>query len=232
MSQVSQVNEFKQWYNSMDASQRKVFYFVLAGVAALLFLWMPSPSSLLPHFGGRERPAIQKPSPVHFAAPAKPAVAVSPQPVPAVAPVDALPPVGELLGKWVARGQRVADRGICDFSLEVKPGTSGKFTGASGFACAPLTAAQSANAGPALTMHLHNTGSLDLLLGKTTPTLSTLSGVQEGNFIKLHVDETANAPAACGMTDLQIKPFQTNTVLVEWKAPSCADVSMMLQKVR
>jgi hypothetical protein len=224
--------ELIERYNKMDAGQRRVFFFVLAIVGALAFLWMPSPSSLLPHFGGREQPALQKPSAAHFAAPARPVVAVTPQPVPVAPSADALPPVGDLLGKWIARGQRVADRGICNFSLEVKPGVPGKFTAASSFACAPLTDAQIKNAGPGLTMHLHNTGALDLLLGRTAPTWSTLSGVQEGNYIKLHVDETASAPAACGMTDLNVKPFQTGTVLVEWKAPSCADGSMMLQKLR
>jgi hypothetical protein len=229
---MSEMSGIYERYNKMDAGQRRVFFFVLAIVGALAFLWMPSPLSLLPHFGGRERPVIQKPLPGRIAAPVAPVVAATTQPVPAVAPMDAQPSVDGLLGKWVARGQRVADRGLCNFSLEVKAAQPGKFTGASGLACAPLTAAQAANAGPALTMHVRNSGALDLLLDHTAPTLSTLSGVQEGNSIKLHVDETASAPAACGMTDLEVKPFQTGTVLVKWKAPACEEVSMMLLKVR
>jgi hypothetical protein len=215
------MNEIYRLYNKLTADHRKILFFLLATVGAIAFLLMPS----LSHFGRSTPPAIQKPSPAHVQ-PVQPALPAA-QPAAPVAPVITAP-----IGRFKGSGP-VADRGICTLALEIKPSTqAGQFSGYSTFACAPLTAAQRANGGPGLTLDSRNNAALALMLGRIRPTSSILSGTEDGNTLKLHVDDSAEAPASCAMTDMTIKDFGGNAVLVKWNEQGCAGGSMTLGKLR
>ena len=217
------MSEFYRLYNKLTADQRKMLFFGLAIVGAIAFLLMPSLSK--PHFRRAETPAIQKPSPSHVS----PVQPVAPATL-SVTPVTPLitAPVGRFKGSGP-----VADRGICVLALEVKPPSqAGQFSGYSTLACAPLTAAQRANGGAGLTLNSRNDAGLALMLGKITPTSLILSGTEDGGVLKLHVDDSAAAPASCGMTDMTIKDFGGNAVLVKWNEQGCAGGSMTLGKLR
>jgi len=214
------MSEIIRLYNKMNADQRKMFFFLLAIVGAVVFLLMPSLS--LPHFGREAPPVIQKPSPAHV----QPVIPATQSAAP-VAPVITVP-----TGRFKGSGP-VADRGICNLMLEVDlPSQAGQFSGRSTLACVPLTAAQREHSGPGLTLDGRDNQALALMLGKITPTSSILSGTQEGNALKLHVDESAAAPSACVMTDMVIKNFGANAVLVKWNEQGCAGGSMTLGRLR
>jgi hypothetical protein len=215
------MNEICRRYNKLTADQRKILFFGLVIVGAIAFLLIPS----LSHFGRSTPPAIQKPSPAHVQ-PVQPALPAT-QPAAPVAPVITAP-----IGRFKGSGP-VADRGICTLALEIKPSTQvGQFSGYSTLACAPLTAAQRTNGGAGLTLNSRSNAALALMLGKIAPTSLILSGTEEESVLKLHVDDSAAAPASCAMTDMTIKDFGGNAVLVKWNEQGCAGGSMTLGKLR
>ena len=220
------MSEIIRLYSKMNADQRKKFLFLLAIVGATAFLLMPSLS--LPHFGRATPPVFQKPSPAHrqLVQPVQPALPAT-QPAAQVAPG-----IAALVGRFKGSGP-VADRGICVLALDVKPPSqAGQFSAYSTLACAPLTAAQRANGGAGLAFNSRNDAGLALMLGKITPTSLILSGTEEGSVLKLHVDDSAAAPASCGVTNMAIKDFGGNAVLVKWNEQGCAGGSMTLGRLR
>lgn len=225
-----------QDFHKLTPEKRKLLLFVLALLAAVAFLMMPSAAELqraIPEPVRRLYPGDRLSRPVKRSPfDGRPNIAARPTPAPQLPEAAAgLPMPGTLLGTYAGKGL-LPKLGICTCQLELRgqEGMTGTVIGYSTVQCTSLRlmmpGARAPGAKPITPEEVM------AATGRLTPVSSILSGAWENGSIHLHIDKTIGGNPADGCTPVAAvaTPFGARQVALEWQDAACGNWQMVLAK--